>query len=134
MAAKAGANAVKLQTYTADTLTINSDNPDFIVQGGTLWDNKKLYDLYKEAYTPWEWHLDLKKITEDLGMSFFSSPFDHSAVDFLESLGVQSYKIASSELVDIPLLDRVVWSGTLSLSFISWNIEFTKPSVCRRGR
>lgn len=107
----AGANAVKLQTYTADTLTIDSDAPPFRVSGGTLWDGRTLYDLYSEAYTPWEWQGKLKKMSESLGLGFFSSPFDDSSVEFLESIQVESYKIASSEIVDLPLLRRVGSTG-----------------------
>ncbi len=106
-AAKAGANAVKLQTYTADTLTIDCDNEYFRIGGGTVWDGKTLYNLYKEAYTPWEWHADLKKVAEECGLDFFSTPFDETAVDFLEELGVPYHKVASFELVDIPLLRKV---------------------------
>jgi pseudaminic acid synthase len=106
-AAKAGANAVKLQTYTADTLTIDCDNEYFRIGGGTAWDGKTLYNLYKEAYTPWEWHADLKNVAEECGLEFFSTPFDETAVDFLEELGVLCHKVASFELVDIPLLRKV---------------------------
>ncbi len=106
-AAKAGANAVKLQTYTADTLTIDCDNEYFRIGGGTAWDGKTLYNLYKEAYTPWEWHADLKKVAEECGLDFFSTPFDETAVDFLEELGVPCHKVASFELIDIPLLRKV---------------------------
>jgi len=106
-AAKAGADAVKLQTYTADTLTIDCDNEYFRIGGGTAWDGKTLYELYKEAYTPWEWHADLKKIAEECGLDFFSTPFDETAVDFLEKLGVPCHKVASFELIDIPLLRKI---------------------------
>jgi pseudaminic acid synthase len=104
---KAGADAVKLQTYTADTLTIDCDNEYFRIGGGTLWDGRTLYDLYKEAYTPWEWHAGLKAEAEQCGLEFFSTPFDASAVDFLEALGVARYKVASFELVDLPLLETI---------------------------
>jgi pseudaminic acid synthase len=107
----AGADAIKLQTYTADTITIESDKPYFRVGGGTLWDGATLYELYSEAYTPWDWQLDLKVFTESLGMGFLSTPFDSTAVDFLESIEVQSYKVASSELVDIPLLKCIGATG-----------------------
>lgn len=107
----AGADAVKLQTYTADTITIKSDNPCFRVGGGTLWDGSTLHQLYSEAYTPWEWQPELKLLAESLGMGFLSTPFDTTAVEFLESMGVQSYKIASSELVDIQLLEIVGATG-----------------------
>lgn len=103
-AKEAGADAVKLQTYTPDTLTINSDKDYFRVGGGTLWDGRNLYALYGEAYTPWEWQPKLKKIAEDLGLELFSSPFDGTAVDFLEVMRVSAYKIASFEIVDLPLI------------------------------
>ena len=107
----AGANAVKLQTYTADTITINCDNEYFQINGGTLWDDKTLYQLYQEAYTSWEWQPKLKKIAEDLGLLCFSSAFDKSAVDFLEKMDVQAYKIASPEITDIPLIEYIASKG-----------------------
>lgn len=105
-AAKAGADAVKLQTYTPDTMTLDCSNEYFQIKG-TIWEGRNLYDLYNEAYTPWEWHPKLKKVTESLGLDFFSTPFDHTAVDFLEELDVPCYKIASFEVIDIPLLKRI---------------------------
>ena len=110
-AKKAGADAVKLQTYTPDTITLASDREEFRIEGGTLWDGRNLHDLYSEAYMPWEWQPRLKKIAEDLGLTFFSSAFDATAVDFLERLGVQVHKIASFELVDIPLIQKMARTG-----------------------
>jgi len=106
-AAEAGADAVKLQTYTPDTMTINSDQKWFKVKTDNLWAGKTLYDLYKWAYTPWEWHVKLKKYAESKGLIFFSTPFDETAVNFLEKLNVPLYKVASFELVDIPLLKKI---------------------------
>jgi pseudaminic acid synthase len=104
---EAGADAVKVQTYTAETITLNCDRDPFVVHGGTLWDGRTLYELYKEASLPWEWQPKLQKIAQDLGMDFFSSPFDSTAVDFLETLNVPIHKVASFELVDIPLLRKI---------------------------
>lgn len=108
--AAAGANAVKLQTYTADTLTIDSDREEFRVTG-TIWEKETLYSLYQKAALPWEWHEPIFEEAARLGMHFLSTPFDFTSVDFLETLGVQLYKIASSEIVDIPLLKRVSHTG-----------------------
>ena len=105
-AKEAGADAVKLQTYTPDTLTIDSEKDLFRIRE-TIWKGVKLYDLYREAYMPWEWQPKLKEIADRLGMDLFSSPFDASAVDFLETLNVPAYKVASFELVDLPLLSRI---------------------------
>lgn len=103
----AGADAVKVQTYTADTLTIACDNEFFRIGGGTLWDGRTLYGLYQEAALPWEWQPRLQAVALELGLDFFSTPFDATAVDFLESLNVPVHKIASFELVDLPLLRKV---------------------------
>jgi pseudaminic acid synthase len=109
-AADAGADAVKLQTYTADTLTIPCDNEYFRIKG-TLWEGRTLYDLYQEAYTPWEWMPHLMALAGDLGLDCFSTPFDSSAVDFLEGCGISRYKIASFEAIDISLLQKVAATG-----------------------
>lgn len=106
-AKESGADAVKLQTYTPNTLTIDCSNEYFQIGKGTIWEGKNLYQLYGEAYTPWQWQPKLKALAEKLGLDFFSTPFDHSAVEFLEELNVSAYKIASFEVVDIPLIKRV---------------------------
>jgi pseudaminic acid synthase len=106
----AGADAVKLQTYTPDTITLDSDTPDFRIQG-TIWHGQRLYDLYREAYTPWEWFPELRKVADGLGLQIFSSPFDLSAVDFLEDMQVPAYKVASFEIVDFPLLRKMAQTG-----------------------
>lgn len=108
--AKAGADCLKIQTYTADTLTIDCDAPCFKIQGG-LWDGYKLYDLYKNAFTPWEWQPLIKKECEKAGIDFLSTPFDNTSVDFLEQMGCEAYKIASFELVDIPLIKYAASKG-----------------------
>jgi pseudaminic acid synthase len=110
-AKQAGADAIKLQTYTPDTITIQGTQEYFRVSGGTLWDGKTLYDLYGEAYTPWEWQPKLKQVANDLGMDLFSSAFDETAVDFLERMEVPAHKVASFELVDIALIERMARTG-----------------------
>jgi pseudaminic acid synthase len=106
-AKRAGANAIKLQTYTADTITLNERTEDFKLKQGTIWDGKYLYDLYQEAFTPWEWHEKLFAVAKDEGLICFSSPFDPTAVDLLEQLNTPAYKIASFEITDIPLIELV---------------------------
>src|SRR5262249_666555 len=105
-AREAGADAIKLPTYTADKLTIDCNNDYFRIEG-TLWEGRTLYDLYQEAYTPWEWQPKLKEIADELGLDFFSTPFDESAIAFLEALNVPVHKIASFENIDLPLLRQV---------------------------
>ncbi len=110
VAKDSGADAIKLQTYTPDTLTIDCTREPFRIRG-TIWEGRTLYDLYSEAYTPWEWHAELQAVARDLGLDFFSTPFDASAVDFLETLQVPAYKVASFECVDLPLLRRIAQTG-----------------------
>ena len=110
-AKEAGADAVKLQTYTADTITLNSSREMFMTEEGGLWAGRTLYDLYQEAYTPWEWQPRLKALADDIGILLFSSPFDVTAVDFLEKMDVPAYKIASFEITDVELLSRVARTG-----------------------
>lgn len=109
-AKEAGADAIKLQTYTPDTITINCDNEHFRIEK-TIWQGRNLYELYGEAYTPWEWQPKLKQVADELGLDCFSSPFDFTAVDFLEQMNVPAHKIASFELVDLPLIRKVAQTG-----------------------
>ncbi len=110
-AAEVGADAIKLQTYTPDTITIDSDKEYFIVKDNAVWRGKKLYELYGEAYTPWDWQSKLKLYANKKGLIFFSTPFDSTAVDFLEKIGVDLYKVASFEVPDIPLLEKIGKTG-----------------------
>jgi pseudaminic acid synthase len=139
-AAKAsGADAIKLQTYTPDTLTIDCDNEYFRIQK-TLWEGKSLYELYGEAYTPWEWQPHLKDIADELGLTLFSTPFDETAVDFLEEMGVPCYKVASFEIVDPPLLRRIartgkpiiMSTGMATLSEIDEAVRTVRESGCEQ--
>ena len=137
-AAEAGADAIKLQTYTPNTLTIDCDQPDFLIGEGTLWKGRRLYELYGQAYTPWDWQPKIKERADKLGLGCFSTPFDASAVDFLEDMGVAAYKIASFEIVDLPLIRRVAQTGKpiimstgmASLSEVSEAVETARGAGC----
>jgi pseudaminic acid synthase len=133
---EAGADAVKLQTYTADTLTIDCDRDEFRAGKGTLWEGRTLYSLYREAHTPWEWHPKLFRLANELGMDCFSTPFDPTAVDFLETLDPPAYKVASFELIDTPLIAYIaskgrpiiMSTGMGSLSEISDSVQVIKTA------
>jgi len=135
---ESGADAVKLQTYTPDTITIDCKNDYFKINQGTLWDGRYFYDLYKEAFTPWEWHLELKELAEKLGLVFFSTPFDKTAVDFLEELNVPIYKVASFEITDIPLIEYIaskgkpiiISTGISTIEDIELAVETCKKNGC----
>ena len=134
-AKRSGADAIKFQTYTADTLTLDCDESDFVIKGGTIWDGKKLHDLYKEAYTPWEWHAQLFEVAKEEGLVCFSSPFDKTAVDFLETLHCPIYKIASFEITDIPLIEYVAKKGKpiiISTGIASYEDIHLAVQTCRK--
>lgn len=139
LAKESGADAVKIQTYTPDTITIDSDSPMFKHGAGSLWEGKNLYQLYGEAYTPWEWHADLFTHAKKIGITLFSTPFDETAVDLLEKLNAPAYKIASFELVHLPLIRRVAQTGKPiimstgmgSLREITEAVEAARDAGCR---
>jgi pseudaminic acid synthase len=140
-AAKTGVHAIKLQTYTADTITLDVSEGDFFIEDNSnLWKGTSLYELYEQAYTPWEWHGPIMKRTNELGMLCFSSPFDETAVDFLEGLNVPVYKIASPEIIHLPLLKKVaatgkpmiISTGMASIAEIDEAVEVIKEAGCEQ--
>ncbi len=134
----AGADAVKLQTYTPDTITLDADTEYFRLNSGTMWDGRRLHELYGEAYTPWEWQPKLKALAQEFGMHCFSSPFDETSVDFLEEMAVPAYKIASFELVDLPLIRKaaatkkpmILSTGMASLAEIDEAVRTARDAGC----
>ncbi|MFQ3579372.1 MAG: pseudaminic acid synthase [Bacteroidales bacterium] len=134
-AKKAGADAIKFQTYTPDTITLNSDKEYFKITHGSIWDGVTLYELYKQAYTPWEWHKELFETAKNEGLVCFSSPFDKTAVDFLETLHCPIYKIASFEIHDIPLIEYIASKGKpviMSIGIATYNEISEAIQACRR--
>jgi len=134
-AKEVGADAIKLQTYTADTITLDCDNEYFQINHGTLWDGTTLHKLYKQAYTPWEWHAELFDLAKEIGLICFSSPFDFTAVDFLEKLNVPAYKIASFEIHDLPLIEYTASKGKpiiLSIGIATENEIQEAVETCRK--
>lgn len=134
-AKESGADAIKIQTYTADTLTIDSDKDYFRLNSGTIWDGSTLYDLYSEGTLPWEWHEELMAYANSLGLIFFSTPFDNSAVDYLENLNMPIYKVASFEIMDIPLIEYIASKGKpviISTGIASLDDIDEAVSACRR--
>lgn len=134
-AKETGADAVKLQTYTPDTITIDCKNKYFKIKHGTIWDGKTFYELYKEAYMPWEWQPKLKRIAESIGLACFSTPYDKTAVDFLEKIDVPCYKIASFEITDIPLIEYIASKGKpviISTGIATLNDIKAAIKVCKK--